>query len=106
MKADRRELAGLCLSSNHSVRLPDGATLVASPFQAFIGNFRPELFQLRRCRFVGVPFCIIRGPGQSWGSLLTSCSGRKRVLSVLGSDPQPPSSAPPKAPREAALRPF
>ncbi len=79
----------LQLSSNHSVRLPDGATLVASPFQAFIGNFRPELFQLRRCRFVGVPFCIIRSPGQSWGSLLTSCSGRKRVLSVLGSDPQP-----------------
>ena len=29
---DKRGLAGSCLSSNHTVRLPDGATLVAVPF--------------------------------------------------------------------------
>jgi len=40
----------LRLPSDHGVRLPDGATLVAGSFQTFIGNFRPELFQFRRCR--------------------------------------------------------
>ena len=80
MKADRRELARLCLSSNHSVRLPDRATLVAGPFQAFIGNFRPELFQLRRCRLVGVPFCIIRSPGHLGASQIAEA--RRRLASM------------------------
>jgi hypothetical protein len=80
MKADRRELAGLCPSSNHSVRFPDGATLVAGSFQAFIGNFRPELFQLRRRRLAGVPFCIIRGPGHLRGSRLTIMLWKKTDL--------------------------
>ena len=58
-----KELAGLRLPSDHGVRLPDGATLVAGSFQTFIGNFRPELFQFRRCRLAGVPFSIIFSPG-------------------------------------------
>ncbi len=41
------ELARLCLSSNDCVCLPDGATVIAVPFKAFIRNFCPELFQLR-----------------------------------------------------------
>ena len=59
----KRELAGLCLSSNNSVRFPNGATLITVPFQAFIGDFRPELFQVRRCGLVSVLFRIISTPG-------------------------------------------
>src|SRR6516164_2252512 len=58
-----KELDGLRLPSDHGVRLPDGATLVAGSFQTFIGNFRPELFQFRRCLLAGVPFSIIFSPG-------------------------------------------
>jgi hypothetical protein len=81
---DKRGLAGCCLSSNHSVRLPDGATLIAVPFQAFIGDLRPELFQLRRCRLVSVTFRIISSPGHLGGSSFDALK-RKRVLSDLGS---------------------
>jgi len=55
-------LAGFCLSAHYSIRFPNGATLIAGSFQAFIGNFRPELFQLRRVRFTRVPISIIRSP--------------------------------------------
>jgi hypothetical protein len=82
--ADRHRLAGSCLSRNHSVGLPDGATLITVPFQAFIGHFRPELFQLRRCRLVSVTFRIISSPGHLGGSSFKR-SGRERVLSALGS---------------------
>jgi len=64
----KRGLAGSCLSSNHSVRLPDGATLIAVPFQAFIGHLRPELFQLRGYRLVSVTFRIVSSPGHLGGS--------------------------------------
>jgi hypothetical protein len=37
-------LAGFCLSADHSVRFPNSTTLIAGSFQAFISNFRPELF--------------------------------------------------------------
>jgi hypothetical protein len=55
-------LARLCLPGDHSVCLPDGATLIARSFQAFIGNFRPQFLQLCGCRFVGMTFSIIRSP--------------------------------------------
>jgi hypothetical protein len=66
-------LAGFCLSADHSVRFPNSTTLIAGSFQAFISNFRPELFQLRRVRFVRVSFSIIRSPRHwkvlaQWGS--------------------------------------
>jgi hypothetical protein len=41
------ESARLCLSSDDRVRFADGPTLVAIPFKALIGDFCPELFQVR-----------------------------------------------------------
>ena len=55
-------LAGFCLPGDHSICFPDGAAFIAGSFQTFIGDFRPELLQLCGCRFVGVPFSIIRSP--------------------------------------------
>ena len=63
-----KALTGLRLPSDDGVRLADGATLVAGSFQTFIGNFRPERFQFRRCRLAGVPFSIIFSPGHLGGS--------------------------------------
>jgi hypothetical protein len=42
-----------------SVCLPDSAAFVASPFQAFVGDFRPEFFQLPRGSPMCVPFGVI-----------------------------------------------
>ena len=95
MKAESSGLAGWCLSSNHGVRLSDGATFIAIPFQTFIGNLRPEFFQLRGCRLVGVPFGIIGSPGHLDGSSFSaqeengSCHPRFRRLFPL----QPPIAA-------------
>ena len=50
---------------NHSVRFPDRATFVAGSCQAFVGDFRPQLFQRSRCRLVRMPFGIIRSPRHS-----------------------------------------
>lgn len=58
----RPALTGLCLSADHSVRFPDGTALVGRSFQGFIGNFRPQLLQCRRCRLMRVPFSIVRSP--------------------------------------------
>jgi hypothetical protein len=66
MRLTARRLAGwltaLRLSRDHSVRFPDGASFVASVFQALVSDFRPTLFQSLGCRFVRVPFGIIGGP--------------------------------------------
>jgi hypothetical protein len=61
-RATRSALAGVRLPRDHSVRFPDSAAFVASSFQGFVGDFRPELFQRRRCRLMRVPFGIIRRP--------------------------------------------
>jgi hypothetical protein len=58
------------LPSNHGVRFPDGATLVAGSIQTFIGDFRPKLFQRRRCSFVRMLFGIVVSPRH--GSVLLS----------------------------------
>jgi len=50
------------LPRDHSVRFSDSAAFVAGSFQGFVGDFRPELFQRRRCGLVRVPFGIIRSP--------------------------------------------
>jgi len=83
----RARLARLCLSGDHRVCFPDSAALIARSFQAFIGNFRPELLQLCGCRFVGVPFSIIRSPWHLGGSLnwLASRYPGKTSLPNLGS---------------------
>ena len=54
--------ASFSLPRDHSVCFPDGATFVAGSFQAFVGDFRPELFERARRRFVRVPFGVIRCP--------------------------------------------
>jgi hypothetical protein len=53
-------LTGFGPPRDHSVRFPDSAAFVAGSFQAFVGDFCPELLQLRRCRLVRVPFGVIR----------------------------------------------
>lgn len=58
----RPHLTTLRLSRDHSVRFPDGASFVASVFQALVSDFRPKLFQSVGCRFVRVPFGFVRGP--------------------------------------------
>jgi hypothetical protein len=55
-------LTALRLSRDHSVRFPDGASFVASVFQALVGDLRPKLFQSLGCRLVRVAFGLIGGP--------------------------------------------
>jgi hypothetical protein len=50
------------LPRDYSVRFSDSSAFIASSLQRFVGDFRPKLFQLRRCRLVRVPFGIIRSP--------------------------------------------
>ena len=52
-------VAGFRLPRDHSVRFPDSAAFVASSFQAFVGDFRPELLECRCCRLVRVTFGIV-----------------------------------------------
>src|SRR5262245_41168299 len=54
---------GFSLTRDHSVCFPDGAAFVTGPFQAFVGDFRPEFLKRVRCRLVRVPFGVIRCPG-------------------------------------------
>lgn len=61
-------VAGFRLSPDHSVRFPDSAAFVAGSFQAFVGDFRPEFFELPRGRLVCVPFGVIRSPRHWSGS--------------------------------------
>lgn len=45
------------------VGFPDGARLVSSPFQPFIGDLRPELLQGDGGRLVRMSFGVVRRPG-------------------------------------------
>jgi hypothetical protein len=54
--------APLRLSRDHGIRFPNAAAFVAGSFQAFVGNFSPELLQLPRCRLVRMPFGVVRSP--------------------------------------------
>ena len=56
-------LPGFHLSCDHSICFPDSATVIVGPFQAFVGDFRPEFFQLPRGSLTGMPFGVI---GRSW----------------------------------------
>jgi len=58
--SDTPLLTGFGPPRNHSVRFPNSAAFVAGSFQAFVGDFCPELLQLPRCRLVRVPFGVIR----------------------------------------------
>jgi hypothetical protein len=55
---------GFHLPSDYDIRFPDRAAFVACSFQAFIGNFRPELLRLPRCRLMlmRAPFSVFRSP--------------------------------------------
>ena len=54
--------AGFRLTRDHSVRFPDRAPFVTGSLQAFVGDFRPKLFQRPRRGLVRVPFGVIRSP--------------------------------------------
>lgn len=51
-----------CLPCDDGVRFPDRAALVGGSIQAFFRDFRPKLLYRPRCRFVRMPFGVIRGP--------------------------------------------
>jgi hypothetical protein len=69
---------------DHSVRFPDSAPFVAGSFQAFVGDFRPQLFQRPRGRFVRMPFGVTRSP---WHGVQYHPGGtdQQRPLSASGS---------------------
>ncbi len=50
---------------DYRVRLSDSAALVASFFQAFIGDFRPQILQRRGACLVRVFFRVVRCPWHS-----------------------------------------
>jgi len=52
----------VCLPCDDGIRFPDRAAFVAGSLQAFVGDFRPNLFQRPRCRLVRMPFGVIRSP--------------------------------------------
>ena len=82
-------VAGFCLPRDHGFRFPDRATFVAGSFQAFVGEFRPKLLQLPRCRFRRrlESTAFARAPANSWhfrqyivrGSRRASNSERKKA---------------------------
>ncbi len=74
------------MSRDHGVRLSNSTPLIAVPFQAFIGDLRPELFQLRGCSFMGMSFRIVRGPGHLQTFFLTIMFCKETGLIGLGSE--------------------
>jgi hypothetical protein len=67
-------LAAFRLSRDHGVRFADGAGFVAGVFQAFVGDFRPKLFEFLRCGLVR----LARSSG-----LQTSAPASQRGLTML-----------------------
>ena len=61
-------MAGFSLPRDHGVGFTDSTTFVAVSLQAFVGDFRPKLFEFRRRRLVRVPFGFIRSPGHFFSS--------------------------------------
>ena len=86
---DSRCLMLFGLSADHSVRFPDGTTLVGRSFQSFVGNFRPQLPEGRGCRLVRVPFSVVWSPWhvqsfiqRAMGSVVTTCFSTSRMRSA------------------------
>jgi hypothetical protein len=77
------------LPRDHSVRLANGAAFIAGSFQGFIGDFRPQLLQLPRCRLARVSFGLIRSPRHLTSLPSVMVRGRRRAKRSDAAGPRP-----------------